>query len=409
MNHKAREQNYKTKRFLLFYAGNEKGYYQDTKHFTEEISKELCRRGHKTFIWDLVNRFHDTGMLAAYKAAGVDVVVTFNGEAIAKKELWECWNRLGALVVNILMDPPFHIDLCSYMENPCIEQYLVLCPDENHVEYVKRYFPQVKHVEFMAHGGTPVEGRPIPWKEKAIDLLFCGTYIRPEKFMKVMRQSMGREEFEIYVGMGERILQDSNLSVEQVVTETRFDGNYLLDHGKVYEELPGMNLLEGWVRMLMRERIVAALVEGGVDLYILGAGWQECPCGGNKRFHSLSEDLIPFPDTLTWMENAKINLNVMPWFKAGSHDRVFNAMLRESVALTDPSSYFRQYFRNGESIVYYSLKEPERLPEMVRSLLAHPDRAEEIARTGYKRAGAFTWENYVGKLLVKIERCLGEC
>lgn len=54
MNHKARKQNYKTKRFLLFYAGNEMGYYQDTKHFTEEISKELCRRGHKTFIWDLV-------------------------------------------------------------------------------------------------------------------------------------------------------------------------------------------------------------------------------------------------------------------------------------------------------------------------------------------------------------------
>lgn len=407
MNCKVKGPNCSMKRFLLFYAGDERGYYQDTRHFTEEISRELRRRGHQTFIWDLVSGFHDTDVLTAHKTAGVDVVLTFNGEAIAKEELWQCWNRLGALVVNILMDPPFHIDLCSYMENPCIERYLVLCPDENHVKWVQHFFPQVKHVDFMPHGGTPVKGRPIPWKEKPMALLFCGTYIKPEKFIHIMAQTMRPDALKTYIKMAERIIQDLNLSVEQVVTETLFAGNESLNPEKVRKELPGMNLLEGWIRMLMRERIVTALVEGGVDLYILGDGWQDCPCEGNKRFHSLSKNLIPFPETLVWMEHAKINLNVMPWFKAGSHDRVFNAMLRESVALTDSSSYFRQHFRDGESIVYYSLKESERLPETVRSLLSHPDRAETIARTGYEKALAFTWENYVEDLLVKIERCQG--
>ena len=41
---------------------------------------------------------------------------------------------------------------------------------------------------------------------------------------------------------------------------------------------------------------------------------------------------------------------------------------------------------------------------MVHSLLAYPDQAEGIARTGYEKAGTFTWENDVGELLVKIER-----
>ena len=393
------------RRFLLFYAGNEKGYYQDTKYFTSEISKELCRRGHQTFICDLARGSHDASALESYLAEGVDAVLTFNGEAIQKEGLWELWNQLGALVVNILMDPPFHMDLRPYLENPGIEQYLLLCPDENHVEYVKRYFPQVKHVEFMPHGGTPVEGTPIPWKEKRLDILFSGTYTRPEAFLDAMRQTMKPEDFRIYTSMGERLLQDSSLSVEQVAAEALFSDNFPLTPGRIDKSIAGMSLLDGWVRMVMRERVVTALVEGGVDLHVLGDGWQNCPCAGNRHLHSLSKERIPLADTLAWMENAKINLNVMPWFKAGSHDRVFNAMLRGSVALTDPSSYFQKYFRDGKSIIYYCLKELEKLPEIVHSLLAHPEQAEAIAVNGYEQAEAFTWEKYVEDLLIKIGKC----
>lgn len=394
------------RKFLLFYAGNEKGYYQDTKYFTQEISKELRRRGHQTFICDLARGSHDAAALETYLTKGLDAVLTFNGESIQKEGLWQLWNQLGALVVNILMDPPFHMDLRPYLENSDMEQYLLLCPDENHVEYVKRYFPQVKHVEFMPHGGTPLEGRPIPWKEKRLDLLFSGTYTRPEGFLNAMKQTMKPDEFRIYAAMGERILRDSHLSVEQIVTETLFSGSRPLTPGRIDQTITGMSLLDGWVRMVMRERVVTTLVESGIDLHVLGDGWQNCPCAENQRLHRLSAERIPLADTLAWMENARINLNIMPWFKAGSHDRVFNAMLRGSVALTDPSSYFQKYFRDQDSIVYYSLKNLEQLPEIVRGLLTHPDQAETIAGNGYEKAAAFTWENYAEDLLMKIENCL---
>ena len=182
-----------------------------------------------------------------------------------------------------------------------------------------------------------------------------------------------------------------------------YSDNCPLTPGRIKGSITGMSLLDGWVRMVMRERVVTALVEGGVDLYVLGDGWQNCPCAGNQHFHSLSRERIPLADTLAWMEDSKICLNVMPWFKAGSHDRVFNAMLRGSIALTDPSSYFQRHFLDGESVVYYSLEDLRQLPEIVHSLLAHPERAENIARNGYEQAAAFTWEHYVEELLRKIE------
>ncbi len=392
-------------RFLLFYAGNEKGYYQDTKYFTSEISEELRRRGHQTFICDLARGTHDADALDAYLEGGVDAVLTFNGEAVQEEGLWKLWNQLGALVVNILMDPPFHMDLRPYMESPCMEQYLLLCPDGNHVEYVKQYFPQVKHVEFMPHGGTPVEGKPIPWKEKRLDLLFSGTYTRPEAFLDAMRQTMKPEEFKLYTDMGIGLLQNSGQSVEQAASEVLLSNSIPLTPGRIDQTIAGMSLLDGWVRMVMRERVVTALVEGGVDIHVLGDGWQNCPCAESPRLHILSKERIPLADTLAWMENARINLNVMPWFKEGSHDRVFNSMLRGSVALTDPSGFFRKYFKDRESIVYYSLDNLEELPGIVRGLLAHPEKAEGIVRSGYEKAAAFAWENYVENLLMKIRKC----
>lgn len=399
-----RESGARSRRFLLFYAGNERGYYQDTKYFSDQISKALRQRGHQTFICDLARGSHDAGEMEAYLAKGVDAALTIDGEAIQDEGLWQLWNELGALVVNILVDPPFHMDLWPHLENPGIERYLLLCTDENHVEYVKRYFPQVKHVQFMPHGGTPVEGRPIPWKERSVDLLFSGTYSKPERFMNVMKRVMKPEDFKIYAGIGERILQESSLSVEQAVAEALFSGNVPLTPTRINETITGTSLLDAWVRMVMRERVVTALVEGGVDLHVLGDGWQDCPGAESGRIHRLSKERIPLGDTLQWMENSKICLNVMPWFKAGSHERVFNAMLRSSLVLTDPSSYLQKHFRDGESIVYYSLKELEKLPEIVRSLLENQEQAEAIAANGYEQAEAFTWEHYVENLLAKMEK-----
>lgn len=42
------------------------------------------------------------------------------------------------------------------------------------------------------------------------------------------------------------------------------------------------------------------------------------------------------------MRDARIALNVMPWFKDGAHDRVFTAMLQGTAALTDDSRYLRE-------------------------------------------------------------------
>ena len=100
------------------------------------------------------------------------------------------------------------------------------------------------------------------------------------------------------------------------------------------------------------------------------------------------------------MENAKIVVNVMPWFKDGTHDRVFNAVLNGAVSVSDISRFQTEEMPEGCGAVYYDLEHINELPEKVRNLLSDTDKLQKIADTGYEAAiKKHTWENRADILL----------
>ena len=92
--------------------------------------------------------------------------------------------------------------------------------------------------------------------------------------------------------------------------------------------------------------------------------------------------------------DSRISQNVMPWFKQGAHDRIFNSMLNGAVCLSDDSPWLRENLEDGKEIVYYSLSKIEELPSIVDGLLTNPNLLEEIVLSGYEKAKVFhTWEH----------------
>ena len=119
------------------------------------------------------------------------------------------------------------------------------------------------------------------------------------------------------------------------------------------------------------------------------------------------DDRIPYADTLAYMADARLNLNVFPWFKAGTHDRIFNALLQHSLPLTDSSRWVDENFTNGEDIALYDLEHLEKLPEIVGELLRDTERAERMIQKGYeKTAKNLTWSNCADWILTAIEQLL---
>ena len=55
------------------------------------------------------------------------------------------------------------------------------------------------------------------------------------------------------------------------------------------------------------------------------------------------------------LSQSKISLNVMPWFKNGIHDRIFNSCLNGAVSLSDSSIYIDELFTDRQNIILYDL------------------------------------------------------
>ena len=114
-------------------------------------------------------------------------------------------------------------------------------------------------------------------------------------------------------------------------------------------------------------------------------------------------DRVPFRETLPIMNQAKINLNVMPWFKDGTHDRIFNIFLQGSLVLTDTSLWLSENFQNKRDIVYYGLDKLEEVPELINYYLKNWDEAVEVIRNGFEIVRTkYTWNNIVEQILKHV-------
>jgi len=104
------------------------------------------------------------------------------------------------------------------------------------------------------------------------------------------------------------------------------------------------------------------------------------------------------------MQDAKIVLSTMTWFKDGTHDRVFNGMLQGAVAMTDTSGYMKEEFcgvpdgegsgEDNRELVFFELEALEKLPLLAEEVLRNPERAQQIADRGYAKARqSHTWRS----------------
>ncbi len=397
----------RTIRIVLFYS-----QVESFNFFTDQLAEEFAKKGHEVFIFDLrmpsEEDPHSQKHFEQFISEKVDAAVCFDALGV-REDLYPginaVWNRHQTVVMDFFMDAPPRF-YPAFLEPP--ENYHLFCCDRDHVDYVRRYYGEtVKNISFLPHVGVLPEesAKVIPYKERTFDILFCGTYYRPaDKFADLRREL---EEtfpgdtalYQFYEQMYQNLTADSSLNIEQAALRTAEQIKWEIPHDFMEVVMYCAESVDWAIRMYQRERVVEVLAASGQELYLLGRGWENHPSAGLPNVHRI-DDRIPYKDTLAYMGNARINLNVMPWFKAGTHDRIFNALLQKSVPLTDASSWITEHFTDGTDIALYDLKHLEMLPQITQRLLKDSELAEHIIQKGYEKVSrTFTWQNCAGWLL----------
>lgn len=380
------------------------GVYDTLDLFTEQLKQAFFEMGYRTFTYD-------AGLENDGKAALLELLgnmglsdlssqfacVTFNNLGYNLDFLPEggdlpqnIWEYYHIPYINILMDHPFHYE--RPLKN-APQTAVVLCTDTNHVHYIRRFHKNIKRVDFLPHAGVELGHSHKPLVDRGIDVLYAGALpvftvgrMIPDldSIPEVDGNEMAKTVLDELVHSPQRTTEDV---IEDYLRRERND----LSEERVRQIIVKMRFLDSYATSFFREQAVRILVENGIRVTAYGIGWNQCEWSESSYLSYGGKVLAP--QILPLMNDAKIVLNTMTWFKGGAHDRIFNGMLAKSVVVTDDSTYLRQECQDGRELVMFSLKDITLLPDRIFDLFGHLEKAQQIAENGYKFAlNNHTWK-----------------
>lgn len=385
-----------------------KGAVETQEYFSFQMAAQFKKLGYEIFFYDLSNPAESQEPLKEFCKTGTTAAVTFNFNGIAGEKYFysgdksNFWDEHGIACFNIVVDHPFYYHkFLQYTP----KRYYQIDIDKNHVKYMNRYFPDIK-CTYIALGGTRLETGEglVPIKNRKYEVTFTGNYVRPESFERYLYH-LDAEYIEFYHSIIDELIAKPSELLE-TVAERRLKEE--LGNGLTDEQLKGcyqdMIFIDLWVRFHYRGKVIKELVDNGIKVTICGSGWEQLECEHPENILSVGQ--VDSKKCLEIISQSKISINVMPWFKDGAHDRIFNSMLNGAVCITDGSKYLEDIFDADKDIVFYKLTELETVSDKVRELLANEDLMAVIANNSHVKALTCQWADRADEINELIKKVL---
>lgn len=375
-------------RFLLFY-----GVIDALNSFTDDLCASLHRRGDETVIMDCSKKDIRADEFFQMELNGA---ICYDGIGMFLKDKFDL---LGIPVINILVDHP--MTFASIME-AAPEKYLQFSPDYNHVAFAKRYY-KLKNRFFLPHMGSSSAA----WErtcKKEIPVLFTGWYQPINEAYAALKESIYTNDVEKLVLFEtlQCMLEIPSLTLESAMEKSIVDLKFEYTDDDIAILTRKAKPVDEFVRMYFRGKVITEVIKAGIPITLLGEGWDKFAVPGNvKRIAR-----VKFNEVFPYMKKAEICLNVLPWFKAGSHERICNALLCNCCPLTDESSWLLKHFKQDEECAYYSLEDMEKIPEKIYELSENREKREKIIQNGREKVMAhFTPDRIVDEILQRLKQC----
>lgn len=389
---------------IMFFVGD----IETQGYFSLQIAEEMKRLGHEIFIFDLSKPWASTQkFFGSFFEKGNTVLINFNFHGMSGEDYFldengrSMWDALQIPSYNIVVDHPMYYH--HFLEK-VPSNYHHISIDRNHEKYMRRFFPEIENGSFLPLAGTQLykDRSNVPISHRRYDVVMVGNYCIPQTFEKYITR-IDEEYTAFYYGMIDELFAKPWRTVEEVAQE-----HLLREIGEVPEEelkkaMASLTFIDLYVRYTFRGRAVQELADAGIKVHVFGDGWDRLECKHPENLILMNN--LDSEGCLKKLRQTKLSLNVMPWFKDGAHDRIFNTMLNGAVCLTDSSIYLDDILEDQKNSAIYSLSEMEKLPEIAGALLEDVDKMQSIADSGYQLAQeGHTWAHRAGVLHKLVEK-----
>ncbi len=289
---------------------------------------------------------------------------------------------------NWIMDHP--AEHMGHLSTRC-RNYHMICVDRDHVIFLKKYYPDIRSADFLP---LPVEDEGIAdtsfesFTKRRYAVVFSGN-CQDTDHMRGLFDQCPEDRRELLYFLAGHLLEHRELSYEaalEEVLEAVYEREMSTEEMREYVSLTTPVI--PYIRACVREEVIRKLMISDIRLHLFGNGWdryQKELSNGN----TVLEGTAGFEELSGIYRNSKMVLNVMPWFRNGSHDRIPMGMFAGAAVVTDHSGYLDEIAEkdaNDNSIVFYDIAHPGELEGILKDRLHEAEELYETAFTGRKFA-----------------------
>lgn len=370
--------------------------YDAMRVYIDEYARALQQDKYETIVLD----GNDNNILAFIENVlsnnEIDWIFTCNGIFLESQVFLNLFRVYKTKLCTFFYDHPMHHSLRLANAD---HNVVVICCDRDHAKYLKKYYPNIGHVDFVPLSGSYLENI-VPYEERSIDLLFTGSYSDANVIYSSLK-NLPDVFFQVANKMIDIMTQEPGFTMEHTLDMVLNSYGFDRTDQEFNLILTQLCDVDKYMRVFYRDKLIKAIIENDIQIAVHGNGWD--------GFQSKYKDNLILkegfgPEALKSLANTRISLNIMPWFRSGFQERIASAMLCGAVALTDSSAYIDENFTDDKNIKLYSLKELDRVPGIIKSLLNNPVKAGEIAKYGYLEAKEkHTWHHRMKDAINIIE------
>ncbi len=325
-----------------------------------------------------------------------DAILALNG-VLADQEMKD-----GSYLMDNF-DAPFY---AYYVDHPCtnaerqqtiLNRYYAFQVDRNYVDLLLKPNPNIRDCGLIYQAGIESNSSDKVFETRRNEVLFVGTYKGHESILTDLKSDNSPLGL-IKQKMAEIGVKEPKHTLEGLYDIAINELGARIPDDEYYTYIYECQDVEYYLRSYFRENAVNALVDNNIPVTVYGDGWSELDVKDTSFLKCMPPcDFMEFPSIIS---DYRYVLNVLPWSKAGFHDRIANTLLNGAISFTDESEYINEEGMNDKYLKTYRLDDMATLVSAVKEMMADEERASALAKAGQEYARAnHTWANRAKEII----------
>jgi spore maturation protein CgeB len=365
--------------------------YEVLRHFTKKLAEAMQRKGIEVQIIDANRKELDPYAFGKLLNDPPDFTCSFNTfEKVSEDKF--LWDVMKIPHIAFLVDPALYF--LELTKSPYIH---FTSTDRSDAAALKTICPRTF---FWPHA---VEADLLPGKDsdRIYDVVFFGSCFDYEAWQRHWTETLPASLIPVLEMAIDLVMNNDQITLAEALAQVPHPPEF-----KDYSLLM-FQYLDKYVRGKDRTELIQSIKNARVHVF------GEAPSDAIKHTPNWAHYLanqknvvlhppVGYEEALNILQQSKICLNSMPFFRDGTHERIFAGLACGALPLTSESRYLRETFVHEQDILYYHPRAGNSVNDLIDHYLAHEPLRRDAAASGRaKTMAAHTWDHRVDTLLEK--------